>query len=120
MKKTIVIEILLLFVFSVLFAFCVIYLNDAVYYFNPLRGLERLALLELIYGLIFLIAAIVDLVVMFLIATRDIPKLKQAIENRKQRAAARKEAKKQADKRKRIEELQAELDELQDKTNSNS
>ena len=108
MKKTITIEILLLFVFGVLIAISIIFLQLAANQFiiaEQLTPVIETARKNLMYGLFLLIAAIADLVVIILIALKDFPKIKQSIAEHK---AVRKTTKKQ----KRIDALQAELDAL--------
>ena len=118
MKRSIFIEILLLFIFAVLLAFGIIFLQSAITQLTAApeyhwEAIDERARKNLLYGIFLLLAAIADLVVIILITLKDFPKIKQSIEARK---AAHKEVKKQ----KRIEELKAELDELQDdKPNSN-
>ena len=110
MKKTIFIEILLFFIFAVLLALSIIFLQMAVAQFNlpeqyHFPAIDAAARSNLMYGLFLLLAAIADLVVIILITLKDFPKIMESIKTRK---AARKKAKKQ----KRIADLQAELDEL--------
>ena len=120
MKKSIIIEILLLFIFAVLIAISIIFLQKSISQLTAApeyhwEAIDERARAELMYGIFLLLAAIADLVVIVLIALKDFPKIKQSIETRK---TARKEAKKQ----KRIADLQAELDKLnaEDKTDLNS
>ncbi len=142
MKKIIIIEILMLFVFCVLTA-CSINHFSAVHlciqninYFENLTEIQsnmseaqRLELIEvwrnsmqkgLIYAISTLLAALAILAVMIIITIKDFPVFKPLTDKLADKRAARKEARSQAKakqaaiaKQERIDQLKAELDELQ-------
>ena len=134
MKKTIVIEILLAFIFAVLIACSspffkhvaamneyieeingFILYDPNVDYSSDLKYYNAQINQALAYAIPMLIAAIADIVVMVVIAIKEFPIFK-SLKNKfkirqEQRAAAKAEQAKIA-KQQRIEKLQAELDEL--------
>lgn len=122
MKRTIVIEILLLIAAIAMIACCVQFF---VMVANDLETIEwfkqenqeylswyRFVLQYSIFGSLSLLATLADLAAMVLIALRDIPKLKAWIEQRKAARKVAKAEKAEADKQTRIAMLQAELDQL--------
>lgn len=122
MKRTILIEILLLIAAIVMIACCVqffiIVANDleTIEWFKQ-ENQEYLSWYRFvwqysIFGSLSLLAALADLAAMILIALRDIPKLKAWVERRKAARADAKAEKAEADKQARIAALQAELDQL--------
>lgn len=135
MKKTIMIETLLLFVFCVALA-CSIkildyavtvskslehYLNGDITYFDPalqndqIRYYTDLYHTALSYGIPALFAAVADLAAMVIIAVKDLPCFKPFVDKFKARKTARNQAKAEQAaiaKQERIDKLQAELDEL--------
>ena len=127
MKKQIVIEILLLFVLAVLIAISTNFLQTSITHFNHYHSenyevFKEWGIQQLVWGIFALLACIADIAVMVLVALKDFKLFMPLIEKhnaRKAQIAAARAAKADADKQKRIEELQAELDDLQDKTNSN-
>jgi hypothetical protein len=96
------------------------------YEIEQIEHLKESAYALLRNGLLFLAGSLCTLALYALIALKEfkifqpfVERQKEKRNARKSERLARKEAKTQADKQKRIEELQAELDELKDKTNSN-
>ena len=120
MKKSIVIEVLLLFVLAVLIADCVKFFQASIAHFNlsdspAYDAFYKTAIDQLVRGIFALLACIADIFVMVLVALKDFKLFMPLIEKhnaRKQELAAARAAKADADKQKRIEELQAELDAL--------
>lgn len=134
MKKTIIIEVLLLFVFCVALAcaikilifstnmlYMIDYANNVLQYENDNLRIEYIASLNeqyntaLSYGIPAIFAAVADLAAMVIIAIKDFPVFKPLVDKFKAHKEQRDAAKaKQAEiaKQERINELQAELDEL--------
>ena len=126
MFRAIVIEVLLLFIFAVLITSTVFFLNASVANFHAAsyinehvdilieRGYKYLA-----YGLPNLLAAIADIVVIVLVALKEFPVFKPLIDKYKAHKQHRKHEKAKAEaiqaeeyRKSRIEQLQAELEEL--------
>lgn len=138
MKRVIFISIISAFIFSLFLAYSIQALRSAQWQLEYLYGenikeygesyIESFrisAYTSLRNGLLSLAGSLCTLALYALIAVKEFKIFQPFVERhkekhnaRKSKRAARKEAKTQADKQKRIEELQAELDELQDK-NSN-
>ncbi|MCH5165653.1 MAG: hypothetical protein J1G01_04560 [Clostridiales bacterium] len=134
MKKTIVIEILLAFIFAVLIACCCPFLKHVAAMNEYIEEINGLILNHpnldystdlkyynaqidkaLAYAIPMLIAAIADIAVMVVIAIKDFPifkSLKNKFKARKEQRAAAKAEQAAVAKQQRIEKLQAELDEL--------
>lgn len=136
MRKTIIIEILLIFVFAVLLSCAFKLIDYAVDVSNTLDLLPYLGLEDnqrteltnqyqgfmttaLCFGIPALLAAITTVAVMAIIAIHDFPvfkpladKIKAKCVARKERRAAEKIERDQAKKQERIARLQSELDEL--------
>lgn len=130
MIRAIVIEVLLLFIFAVLIASSAWFLKIAVEDFqialkispndtpNDTYFLEY-ARLYLAYGLPSLFAAVADIVVIVLVALKEFPVFKPLIDKHKARKLQRKLEKTKAEaiqaeeyRKSRIEQLQAELEDL--------
>lgn len=138
MKRIIVISIISAFIFSLFLAFSIEWLKTTqwqleIAFDNISSEAYREAMKEagfasLRNGLLFLAGSICTLALYALIALKEFKIFQPFMERQKEKRNARKserlsrkEAKTQADKQKRIEELQKELDELKDdKPNSNS
>lgn len=126
MKKAIIVEVLLLFVFCVVLACAIeilIYATDAanlIKFYNSENIKVSSALNEsyhtaLSYGIPALFAAVADLAAMVIIAIKDFPVFKPLVDKLNAKRAARKEQRAEQAaiaKQDRIEKLQAELDEL--------
>lgn len=132
MKKTIVIETLLLIVLAVLLSCAIITLkdissmNEYIEHFNTLppndanydigfiivANTKVYVCKYLSIGIPAIIAAVADFTAIIITAVRDIPIIKQSIESFKAKRTARKEQRATTAKQERIDKLQAELDEL--------
>lgn len=135
MKKTIIIEILLLFVFCVTLACAIkildyaievsgrldLHLNGKILYTDPnmqnemIKAYTDVYHAALSYGIPALFAAVADLATMVIIAIKDFPVFKPLIDKLKARKEQRDVVKAEqaaVAKKERIEKLQAELDEL--------
>lgn len=141
MKRTIVIEVLLSFIFVVLAYLFISYLINAVQNFsfadnwlksnlesgydgesvlNEAEIIKEAATRQILFAtLLYLPAVLADLAAMIIIAIHPLPGFKPLVEKYSKWSSSRKEAreaeraeKAEADKQRRIEELQAELDAL--------
>lgn len=132
MKKTVVVEILLVAIFAVLLSCAIISLkdispmNEYIEYFSTLPPEDGnynigfiIAANTKIYlqtylsiGIPSLIAAVIDLSAIIIIAVRDLPIVKQRIDACKVKRANKKESRNAIAKQKRINQLQSELDAL--------
>ena len=133
MKKTVIVEVLLLFVFCVALACAIEILDYAVDSANMLdlankidfgdeftriqfiKTYEEYYHTALSYGIPSLFAAVVDLIAMAIIAIKDFPVFKPLVDMLNAKRAARKEQRAEQAaiaKQDRIAKLQAELDEL--------
>lgn len=118
MKKTIIIEILLLFILSILLMFTILHFMYAASWFDVIRhdieqGFDvsssyKYATERIIEGLFALLACIADIAVMVVIALKDLNSVKSFVN----KLHTKNENKKNARKQKRIEKLQAEIDAL--------
>ena len=119
MKKTIIVEILLFFACCMLIAFACwefVALHNYLVLFNETSGITQQLMLR---GILALLASLSTLVAMVLIAIKDFPVFKPLVDKFNAKRAAYKEQREaikaeQAEvaKQARIEQLQAELDEL--------
>ncbi len=119
MKKTIIVEFLLLFVFAVLLYFCICHLlmfSDLVKIYNSndktLSFAEEFGYSELIKGIISLLACIADITGIILIALTHVKPITAIIEARKLKRAQLRTERAHADKQAKIAELEAKLEEL--------
>lgn len=122
MKKTIIIEVLLLFVTAVLAYFCVTYWTGVnTYIKHNLINEQHLESFRqiLTFAIFITIGLLSALAAIILIAIKDFPIFQPLVEKAKAKSNARKQSKEQtkaarteANKQARIEQLQAELDEL--------
>lgn len=123
MKRSVIIECLLLLTTSILIFLGSWYLNRAHVSFVHANGVPEdiapdilsSAYRFLTHGLLALLAALCTLAAMIMIAIKDFPCFKPLIDKFKARREAKAEAKTEkavADKQARIEQLQAELNEL--------
>lgn len=126
MKRIIIIESLLIFIFAILVTLFVPHLQQAIIWFkdihwNIAQGFSphplsyKYAYTNLSYSIFSFLAAIADIAVMVLIAIKEFKVFQPLIDKhnaRKQERAAARTAKAESEKRKRIEQLQAELEEL--------
>ena len=118
MKKTIIIEILLLFILSILLMFTILHFMYAASWFDVIRhdieqGFDvsssyKYATERIIEGLFALLACIDDIAVMVVIALKDLNSVKSFVN----KLHTKNENKKNARKQKRIEKLQAKIDAL--------
>lgn len=118
MKKTIIIEILLLFILSILLMFTILHFMYAASWFDVIRhdieqGFDvsssyKYATEQIIEGLFALLACIDDIAVMVVIALKDLNSVKSFVN----KLHTKNENKKNARKQKRIEKLQAKIDAL--------
>lgn len=118
MKKTIIIEILLLFILSILLMFTILHFMYAASWFDVIRhdieqGFDvsssyKYATERIIEGLFALLACIADIAVMVVIALKDLNAVKSFVN----KLHTKNENKKNARKQKRIEKLQAKIDAL--------
>lgn len=118
MKKTIIIEILLLFILSILLMFTILHFMSAASWFDVIRhDIEQVfdvsssykyATEQIIEGLFALLACIADIAVMVVIALKDLNSVKSFVN----KLHTKNENKKNARKQKRIEKLQAKIDAL--------
>lgn len=128
MKRAIFITLLSAFLFSLLLAYSVVYLEAAKNSFESLQNEYRSEYIEAIQysfnnalrnGLLFLAGSLCTIALYALFAVKEfkvfqpyVDKLNAKRNARKTERLARKQAKSETDKQKRIEELQAELDTL--------
>lgn len=126
MKRTIIIEILLLFVLAVVVAITWIYWDSIkvlIYYYEKYYYSEGHSLTEvfpqitsnIITAIFTTLGGIVTIITMILIAIKDFPVFKPLFDKvsaRKQARAQVKAEKAEADKQNRIAALEAELEEL--------
>lgn len=129
MKKTIVIEILLSFILSILILFAFLEFRGIYYNFQAIKYLESMGQEYIdfsdstrqfaIYGSLAVLASLATIAVMVLIAIKDFPVFKPLVDKFNAKRAAHKEQREaikaeqaEAAKQARIEQLQAELDEL--------
>ena len=132
MKKTVVVEILLVAVFAVLLSCAIIALkdipsmNEYIDWYNTLSpdypdydlvditawAFKGYIPIFLSISIPALIAAIADLAAIVIIAIKDLPIVKQRIDSFKAKRTAVKAEQAETAKQQRIEKLQAELDEL--------
>lgn len=142
MKKTIIIEILMLLSICVLIAsaikFCTLahlqatnierwtnlynqipvqsedwsVVSRRIEALTTINELKKLYSSYIVYAIFALLAAVADLAAMVLVALRDIPALREKLAARKTRRAEQKAEQAAIDKQERIERLQAELEEL--------
>lgn len=132
MKKTVIIEILLVCVLAILLSCAIISLrdipsmNDYIEYFtnlDPKDGNYEIAYIIasnteyyvntfLSIGIPTLIAAVADLAAIIIIAIKDFPIIKRWVDNFKTKCATKKQIRNTIAKQKRIKQLQSELDEL--------
>lgn len=120
MKRTIMVEILLLFTFVVVLTLGIWCLKAGIMNFNALHNyqeqeLAKYAYMYLIFGICGILAALATLTVMVIIALKDFPVFKPMLDKLTAKRADRKQAKAEkaaADKQARIERLQSELDAL--------
>ena len=124
MKKIILIELLLCFAMAVLLAECILCFKVCVGHFENYYSEFFIATKELnlqwaieylFRGIASLLACIAVIIIIGMIAVRNFKVFQPLIDKhnaRKQELAAARAAKADADKQKRIEELQAELQEL--------
>lgn len=118
MKKKIIIEILLLFILSILLMFTILHFMYAASWFDVIRhdieqGFDvsssyKYATERIIEGLFALLACIADIAVMVVIALKDLNSVKSFVN----KLHTKNENKKNARKQKRIEKLQAKIDAL--------
>lgn len=131
-KRIIFISILSAFIFSLFLAFAIVGLRNAEWQLEYIEGspdnetLREYGLISLRNGLLFLAGSLCTIALYALFAVKEFKVFQPYVDKfnakrnaRKQERAAARAAKAETDTQKRIEELQAELDELQDKTNSN-
>lgn len=131
MKRAIIIEVLLLFTLGVLIALSTYFLictantfryanGDPNFTIGPISAedysyLIKRAYFFLTYGIFPLLAAIADITVIMLVAFKEFPVFKPLVDKYKARKQAKAEAaaiKAETARQARIEQLQAELDEL--------
>ena len=119
MKRTIVIEILLLFATVVLLTLGIWCIKVSILNFKILHKLPKSDLINiyryLIFGICGILAALATLAAMILVALKDFPVFKPMLDKLSAKRDARKQAKAAkavADKQARIERLQSELDAL--------
>ncbi len=123
MKKAVILEILLLLAIGILIYFScwclsVCYTNFQSVNAVPIEIAPDLlagAYHYLIRGILALVAAVVVIAVMIIIAIKDFPCFQPLVDKykeRKEKRAAEKAERTEAAKQERIEQLQAELDEL--------
>lgn len=129
MKKTIVIEILLGFALGILIMFAVMEFRACYYYLEAIEiykelgqdysDINRAISQVILYGTLALLAALATLAVMSITAIKDFPVFKPLVDKFNAKRAAHKEQREaikaeqaEAAKQARIEQLQAELDEL--------
>ena len=123
MKKTIIVEILLLFVLAVLLAFCIKIWNYIALLIEWATGVDEASAsyvyesvyIALPYSLLTLIALPITLFVIILIALKDLPVFKPLADKltaRKEKRTQAKAERAEADKQARIAELENELEEL--------
>ncbi len=132
MKKTVIIEILLVCVLAILLSCAIITLreipsiNRYISYFHTLSPNDPNY--DLVYitagtgniykpiflgiGIPALIAAVADLAAIIIIAIKDFPIIKRWVDNFKTKCATKKQIRNTIAKQKRIKQLQSELDEL--------
>lgn len=132
MKKTVIIEILLVCVLAILLSCAIISLrdipsmNDYIEYFtnlDPKDGNYEIAYIIasnteyyvntfLSIGIPTLIGAVAVLAAIIIIAIKDFPIIKRWVDNFKTKCATKKQIRNTIAKQKRIKQLQSELDEL--------
>ena len=119
MKKTIIVEILLLFASCMLIAFACwefIALHNYLVFFDETSGITQQLMTR---GILALLASLATLAAIIIIAIKDFPVFKPLVDKFNAKRAAYKEQREavkaeqaEAAKQARIEQLQAELDEL--------
>lgn len=126
MKRIIIIESLLIFVFAILVVLFVPHIRQTIIWFkdihwNILQGFSphplsyKYAYTNLSYSIFSFLAAIADIAVMALVAIKEFKVFQPLIDKhnaRKQARAAARTAKAESEKQKEIAELEKRLDEL--------
>lgn len=135
MKRVICISVLSAFIFSLLLAFSIIWLHSAQWQLQWLNDgkvdeanidtITEVTYTTLRNGLLFLLGSICTLTLYIVFALKEfkvfqplVDKFNSKISAYKDKRKSTKQAKSEAEKQKRIQDLQAELDALKDETKS--